>query len=542
MKLFQSKLIISVTLILFCKSFVLSQDLRQKAAENPLSTVLYLLSTTEKNSKKEEKACLSKSFAKVDKFVELKRVAEMFEEGGNAEDDLITVVDTLIRNKKSKEASTFASYLLKRFDNEEYRLEKLWHLLIVLDRDVEAIAIADQLKDTEKVDAYFSIIRAYLEQKNLGKAMNLIQVISRIVEKLPYDKDKAQMALLYAKLGREEESLKFAKDSLKNVVWKTGIMDFDHAVIADDVFESYLILGKYELAGEILKKQGKSEETTSLIKIAESYLSKGNQKKAEELLAVSESKLNVEEYSDSFDLGNLIDIYLKLGKTQKAEKIAVSLSGSDYMQQEKLLSIADLFIKKKDNSKASELLNFALEQTNKIDTSEAESGLLWTSNKWKQAQYQSQIALRFINMKADKKALELISQLKKPYLRALLLDEFVAVNKKRLPFAQLNFYLEQALSLLRQKKVDIFDSKKFDVFAITARHFSEIGMTERSNEIFAETLSALSKEMIENGSDRGLLFAMCNIGVEFDRSKIKPNEKLIESLKQIIKSWENEEY
>ena len=30
-------------------------------------------------------------------------------------------------------------------------------------------------------------------------------------------------------------------------------MEFDHAVIADDIFDAYLILGKYELAKEILE-------------------------------------------------------------------------------------------------------------------------------------------------------------------------------------------------------------------------------------------------------------------------------------------------
>ena len=67
-------------------------------------------------------------------------------------------------------------------------------------------------------------------------------------------------------------------------------------------------------------------------------------------------------------------------------------------------------------------------------------------------------------------------------------------------------------------------------------------MKEKANDVFAEALSMLDKEMIEGGSDSRLLFAMCNIGVEFENSKIKANEKLRQSLRKIIKSWENEEY
>ena len=534
----------SIILILIgsCFQTLLSQDLKLKAEESPLSTVFYLLSKTDKDSKEEEKACLAKSLARADRFDEIEGAAKMFEDGGYAEDDLISLINTLIQNEKLKEASDFASYLLKRFDNDEYRLEKIWQPLVELNRGTEAVAIAGRFDDSDKVDAYFEITKAYLKQKNFEKGLELIEAISPIVENSPYDKDKALLALFYAKLGQEEKSLKFAKESLKKVIWKTGIMEFDHAVIADDIFDAYLILGKYELAKEILEKRGETADAGSLIKIAESYLEKGNRKKANEFLSLSESLLNVKEYSASFDLGDLIEIYLRLGQIGKAEKIAKSLSGSDYMQQEKLLHIADFYIKKKNNSKASKVLNFALEQTKKIDTGEGESGLLWTSGKWRLAQYQSQIALRFIDMKLDKQALELISQLKKPYLRALILTEFVAVNKKRIPSAQLKSYLEEALSLLRQKKVDIFDSKKFDVYAITARNFAEIGMSDKSNEVFAETLSTLDKEMIESGSDSGLLFAMCNIGVEFEKSKIKANEKLKESLQNIIKNWEADEY
>jgi len=42
-------------LICFCFQTFFSQDLKAKAEENPLSTVFYLLSTTEKDSKEEQK-------------------------------------------------------------------------------------------------------------------------------------------------------------------------------------------------------------------------------------------------------------------------------------------------------------------------------------------------------------------------------------------------------------------------------------------------------------------------------------------------------
>lgn len=468
----------------------------------------------------------------------------MFVGGGYAEEDLIAVVKAFIENIKTKEASEFASYLLKRFENESYRLKNLWEPLINLNRTDEALNIANQYDDDDKVDAYFLIAQALLKRNQNTKILEILNKISPIVEKSSYDTDKAALALLFAKIGKEKESLKFANDSLKYVVWKTksGILEPDDSWIVSDVFDAYLLLGKYDLVFGLLQKREKSDEPKSLIKIAGSYFTKNKHKKANELIEHSLKQLNPKDYSDSFDLGNIIETYLKIGEIGKAEKLTKSLTGSNYMQLKLLLKIADFHIKKKNNSKASAILNFALEQTKKIDTSEAENGSLWTSGKWDQARYQSQIILRFIDMRLDKQALGLISQLKKPYLRALILTEFVSINKKQIPTKQLGNYLEEALSLLKLKKTEIFDSKKFDVLAIAARNFSEIGMKEKANDVFAEALSMLDKEMIEGGSDSRLLFAMCNIGVEFENSKIKANEKLRQSLRKIIKSWENEEY
>lgn len=320
-----------------------------------------------------------------------------------------------------------------------------------------------------------------------------------------------------------------------------GIPEYEDGRIIDYVFESYLLLGKYELAGEMLAKQGKTEDSSSLIKIAQSYLTKNNRKKADEYLERSLKILNPDEYGDSFDLGDLIEIYVKLGEVEKALNITKNLIGSEYMRQRQLLTIADVYLKKGDQKTASEILGFALEQTKKINTDAEESGILWTSGKWNQARYQSQIAVRFIDMQSDKKALELISQLKKPYLKALILTEYVKVNQKKQSKIKLRIILDCALGFVRNGKEEIFDSNKYDVYAIIARNYAEIGMPEKANDVFAEVLSK-DKEMVKKGLDKYLLIAMCKIGVEFEKSGIKPNEKLKTSLRNIIKNWEAEEY
>ncbi len=544
MQILRSKFTLVLTVILLFKSFVFSQDPKQRAEENPLSTVFYLLSTTEKDSKEEEKACLATSLASVDRYAEIEDVAKMIEDGSYVDKNFVALTKDLIAKGKTKEASKHISFLIIKAGDDEELLQQFFKPLILLKRDDDAIEILKKFSDY-KIDGAFEVIKIYLELGQTAKVLDIISNVENLIENSEYGVYKATLGYYYAKVDKQSEALRFLQSAMKTLVEKPEAPEFTKSEIIDLVVDTYRTLGKYKEADEILVKQGKSikpETPKTLIETAEVNLANGNHAKADELIKQGLKQLNPKDYGDSFDLGRIIEFYLKLGEIEKAEQIAKSLSGSDYIQQKQLLNIADFHIKKKNNSKAFDILNFALEQTKKFDPTEKEDGRLWTSGKWKQAQYQSQIAIRLIDMQFDKQALDLISQIKKPYLRALTLNKFVTANKKRISSKKLSAYLKEALSLLGQKKKDIFDSRKFDVYAITARNFAEIGMVKESNQVFAETLSRLSKEMIESGTDSGLLFGMCSIGVEFDKSKIKPNKKLKESLGQIINSWENEKY
>lgn len=542
MKYSTTKLLFAFLVFNICLPSAFSQNLKFKAEESPLNTVFYLLSTTDKDSKEAEKACLAKSFVRANRLNELENVAGMVKDESHVDEEFVALVNNLIKIGKTEEASKFLSFLIKKFRDDEYRLQMVFKPLIFLKRDDDALQILNKFDDSDKIDGAFEITKTYLELGQTAKALNVIESVKNLAEKSKYGEDKAITSLYYAKLGKESEALRFLQEAMKNLSWKSGKPEYTESRIIDKVVEIYRTLKKDKEADEILAKQGIVEEPKTQIKIAESYLADGNLSKAREIFEKNLPQLTSQDYGDSFDVGRLIEIYFKHGEVNKAENLAKKLTGNDYLQQKYLLGIADFYIKKKNKTKADDILKFAFEQTKKIDTSEAESGQLWTSGKWEQAKYQSQIALRFIDMQYDKKGLEIISQLKKPYLRASALIEFVSVNKKRIPARKLSFYLEDALSLLRLEQKDIFDSKKFYVFAATARNFAEIGMTEKANDVFAETLSLLNKEMIESGTESTLLYAMCNIGVEFENSKIAPNEKLRAALRNIIKNWEKGEY
>lgn len=115
MNFFKQKPIFIITLILALPSLIFSQNLRQKAEESPLSTVIYLLSTTDKDSKQEEKACLAKSFARAEKFGEIENAVKMVEDDSYVDEKFVALVNELIANGKINESSKLASVLIRKF-------------------------------------------------------------------------------------------------------------------------------------------------------------------------------------------------------------------------------------------------------------------------------------------------------------------------------------------------------------------------------------------------------------------------------------------
>ena len=77
-----------------------SQNLRKQAEENPLSTVFYLLSKTDKDDREREKACLAVLFASVDRFDKIKDVVESVNDDSFVSDEFVGLVYSFIKNKK----------------------------------------------------------------------------------------------------------------------------------------------------------------------------------------------------------------------------------------------------------------------------------------------------------------------------------------------------------------------------------------------------------------------------------------------------------
>ena len=327
----------------------------------------------------------------------------MVKTGSYVERNFVAIANDLIEEGHINHASLLASFLVTRF-GDSYDLEMLFKTLVRLERDEEAIQLLNKNENSGGIDASFSLAQALLDNGHREKSLQVISDVADTVSASQDGEDKANLALYFAKLGKEQSAQKFIFESMKGLAWSSGKPERAEGEIIDLVVETYRELGKRKEVAELLSRQGIKEEPREKLKEAEKYLSLGLQSKASELLDEIQMGLDPTEYEDSFELGRLIEIYLKIGRLADAERLARGLTGSHHMQQLSLLQVADVYIKtRKKREHAFKILNFALAQTRKIDTSEPESGMLSTSGKWDQALDQSRIATRFIKMRLDKR-------------------------------------------------------------------------------------------------------------------------------------------
>ncbi len=530
---------IAVTLLV--RTIAFPQEAPAAATDSPFATVFHLLSKSPKTEREREKNCLASSMIAAEKYDDLLAVVGMVE--GEAQiHDFAGLANTLISRGRTKEASELVSLLLKQANASSYELDMLLRPLIRLGRDVEAVEALAHLDDSDRIDSSFVLADIYLELGREADALAAIKSVQYSVEKSKYNEDRAELAFHFAKLGYEDESLKFLTDSLRNLSWTAGKPEYLEGRILDRAVETYRRLGRSTEATELLTRQGVVEDSPTELEIAQQKYKGGDIRSAEKLL---ETHLKQTDRTDSdhiFGSRIVVDVYLASGKIDKAEKLARSFASSIDLQQEALLKVVDHHLKKGSRKKALNLLRFAFEQTRTMDTTADEDGRLWTSPKMDQERYHVEIVKRYTQLQEDKSALALIALFKKPYFKAKILAEYVSTSRARLSPKALSPHLEQAVLSLREKQVDIFDERRFDTYGVVALGFAELGMHGRSSEVFAEAISTLDSEMIERGTDSGLLFGLCSIGVEFEKANIGSSDKVRSALKTIVINWESDLY
>lgn len=515
---------------------VRSQDLRKQAEDHPLSTVFYLLSTRDADDKRFGKEGLAVSYSRAGRYREVKKLAGLLKPDDVGQ-TFAELADQMLREGFVAEGTELVNLLIEKFD-DEYRLKMLIRPLIRINRDGEAASLFDKLDESDQIDGSIELAKVYLELGRPQDALRAIERIDPMVGRSKFDEDKAELALLYANLGEADLALKWMKASRANLAWTSDKPEYSDGRILDNAVETLRVLGRNQEANDLLLRQGKKlDEPENQLDIARRLFRSGKPLEAKAILERLQRDPDASEWSYL-----LIDVYTRLNEPDKAAALLRKSKGDAYGRQNSLAAIVDLYTKRKEKTKALDLLSFALRETEKMDISEPEDGRMSTSPKLQQAQYQAQIALRYGGLNLDNQAADIIRKLKKPYLRARTLTEYVMANKRLLSTVQQHKYLEEAVSLLREKETEIFDSNKFEVYGVTALAFAEIGLKPRSNEIFAQALVDLDNYILEDGIDSTLINFLNNLGVNFEKARIKPSDDVRNALRRIIKNWDEDEY
>lgn len=532
----------AIAIVVFLALNVIAQSGREGVDETPFSTVFYMLSKVEKDDKESEKLCLASSYLAANKASEVKNLLSILDDGGYTDRDLGRLADKMIDQGLSAEANDLISLLAPRLAGSGFDIETLLRPLIRLKRDEEALRLISRLNESEKIDSVLVLADVYIEAGRRSDAAKVLNDIIPIVEGSEYREDAAEMAIRFAKISDAENANRFSSLSMKDLVWNEGKPAHSEGRILDRVIETYTILGKKDEADKLSLKMGqKPADPPTQTDKARSLLRMGDVNGARVMLESIPLEKDSETRREVTSL--LIRTYLDLKMPEDAERKARTLDAQGQEAQAIFAKIADLYIEKSKHRHAVTVLDLALAGTRKIDISKPEDGRLWTSEKFDQAKAQSNLSIRYVKAGEASKALSVISAIKKPYVKAHALNQHVLAHKGKLPASKLAEHLEEALRLLRTDSREIFDARRFDVYAATARSFAEISLTDRANEVFTEIVSLLSEMTFGEKStmgDSSLLNVMCSVGVEFELAKIKASPDLRAALREMADRWDEE--
>ena len=179
----------------------------ESAVADPFSTVHYLLSKTDKASSEEGKLCFASSLSAAGRFDDIAAVVEMVEPRGGANTDFVGLVNKLINEGHTKQASELLSLVISRAEIDAYAVEQFIKPLVRLARDSDAETLISSLADADKIDSSIIFADALLEFGRKERALAVIEKIRPLAEASKYAEDRAALALSFAKLGRKDDAL-----------------------------------------------------------------------------------------------------------------------------------------------------------------------------------------------------------------------------------------------------------------------------------------------------------------------------------------------
>lgn len=524
-------------LLLFCLTTqCFADDLRKKAEENPLDCVYYLLINSDDHYKESKIIYLAQSYWQVGRRQDAIRILKIETEKPMYRDAIyLRFVDDLLKEKKNDEALPLLLKAASLSENNNQALSRIVARLTLIDQHKEAVEIAESIEDPDdKAEILIVIAEKCLQNEQKEEALELLSRALEYARESKWEDSKtlaiASIGELYAKAKQNETALELLEEAWQKV--QTVEIPGDNIRInsIEKIIEGFAELGRCDRAFALLQQGVYPNNELETKDSSLAYIKVCNDGKAKIIKSQMESTID-----DEFELSML---YLQKGNIEKALSIAESGTPS-YRQADTLIKIADAFLKIGKMNDAIKTLTSAFHLTKKIKSDEPESGYMSTSPAYRKAQSLAKIADKFMDINRYDLALNVINSIEKPFIKANKLADFAARQAKTKGQQKAFDYLSQALKLVRKKDREILDANRYSVMINIATSYASINATDKATDVLAEILE-WHEEIESNGGNTYLLQVMCEVGQQFDKNKLKANERMKKTLREIIESMEED--
>lgn len=535
------KMIFRIFFLTCCLSVsIFPQDLKNKAEQNPLDCVLYLIKIENRFDDREKSlGVLADHYWKSGRYVDALNVVDMIPGGFQKTILKIRYANDYIKAGKTEEAARLlirASRIIAKDSwTDGYNINAVIDGLFRLDKISEAIEFSKSLTDVEdRALALLQVAELLADKQQNRDVPELIAQSLNIIERSEWQDYKlladARAANVLARIGKKPEGLELIK-KVRDIYPSTEFVNIDKEGLFDLIVSCYSNLKEFDTAIQLRQVDLNSGNREDLNKLAELYLLAGSEDKAKGLfLQIEQMRLKDDELSDSEILNQITRKALK----EKDFSLALSSSKTFYSKYYQI-GMVDEFLDANRPDLAKELLDFVTKEVKNIKADEPETARMSTSDQMLKADQLAWIAERLARMKQFSAALKIINTIEKPFFRAQALANLAQKQGAKNP-SQL---LDRALAIMRKNEDVYLDAGKYKVWGEIALGYSSIGQKNRSLEVFAEVLSK-DKEIIDEGLDTYLLETLCELGVYFHKADVKADAKVKKALRQVINNWQED--
>ncbi len=543
---------IIVCLALFCvfSLSICAQDFKEKSQENPLDCVSYLLKIENNYESREfELKALSINYWLSNRKSDAIKTLDLIDNNDKEEkvETLLFFAEETLKANNKKEALSYLLSALKYVNNNEFdigfdNLSRIaYDLVLISDEDSAQKLINSVAEKYFKAEFLVTMADAFQKKGQTEKAIQLLPDALKYAEESEYEKQKysaiGSIAKKYADLGKNEIAINLFKQ-----VEKSGNDDREFFEI---IFQSYLKLELFDKAEELIKNFEKFNAAEIALKFAELNFSKSDKESTFKFLqqatifAEDSFDKDTKLYPDDF-AENVTNLLLKIDKDVFALDFAKNIPKT-VPQHFSLLLVANYYLEKKLYDSVDSVLQISFEKLKDADKNQFNFDYFVfriDGEKLSKEMFLNRIAERFVAINKYDSALRIINSIEIPYYRAGSLAMFELKQKNRKPKTDILQNLIKANSLMEQDKSDINSENKVIFWSRIANAFSEVGNKSKSLDIFAEILNRINND--ENLRDDDKIYQIINVSNWYEKSNLKANKQIRESLSKIISKWKED--